>query len=585
MVERISGCWGTAAKRMGILQLRNDVRFANAISPFRMTRFRNLLRMAVLFAAACAPVFGTTYYVSSSSGSDSNSGTSTTAAWETIAHVNGQTFLPGDSILFKRGDVWNESLSTASSGSSGNPITFDAYGAGAAPNLTGYYAVPATSWVKVTGNAWKAPVPSSYTTINFCLFGSIWGQKVAASTSNLTAQWDFYLASGYVYVFAFTPNTSSYGLILPQSSSSIATSCIVLRSTADSSLPAGRVVGTHGIQDNLATSTDILIRNPDATGQNMYFAVGPTWTCTSSPCNSGNQAMLGGITTVSANTTTLCSIPQVGSTTLCPNTGTSGNVLVPLANGYVSSTLGGSSSSVVTISGGGNTETFTPQSCPNQTGVCINLSALAHAYPAGACIVYNTTGCGGAVTNGTSPFPFTLANGTVTNTLAYNDLQYMWTMQSEQNGSGVGEQALNGCNASSTASAPTCTADRGPDHWLIEDAEIRMFPGNTGNQNLATFNGVTTISNSTGDTSKMAQGIHFDRDWLHGDWTSVAVGSNSISDMLDAEIISWSFMNSMISQGLRPGGEHHGIYSTRAAAKDRSQCDRGRLDSNLRRRL
>jgi hypothetical protein len=144
----------------------------------------------------------TTYYVSSSTGNDANSGTSSSAAWQTIAHVNGQSFNPGDSILFKRGDVWNESLAPASSGTSGNPITFDAYGAGAAPNLTGYYAVPATAWVLVTGNAWKAPVSATYTAINFCLFGSVWGQKVTAASSNLTAQWDFYLANGYVYVYS-----------------------------------------------------------------------------------------------------------------------------------------------------------------------------------------------------------------------------------------------------------------------------------------------------------------------------------------------------------------------------------------------
>jgi hypothetical protein len=144
----------------------------------------------------------TTYYVSSSTGSDANAGTSSTSAWQTIAKVNGQTFQPGDSILFKRGDVWNESLVPPSSGSLGNTIAFDAYGSGAAPNLTGYYSVPTPTWVLVTGNAWKAPVPAAFTTINFCLFGSVWGQKVAAASSNLTAQWDFYLANGYVYVYS-----------------------------------------------------------------------------------------------------------------------------------------------------------------------------------------------------------------------------------------------------------------------------------------------------------------------------------------------------------------------------------------------
>jgi hypothetical protein len=152
----------------------------------------------------------TTYYVSSSTGNDANGGTSAGAAWQTIAKVNAQTFVAGDSILFRRGDVWNESLVPASSGASGNPITFDAYGSGPAPTLTGYYAVPPQAWVPVSGNAWKAALPATYSTINFCLFGSVWGQKVAASTSNLTAQWNFYFANGFLYVYSAGNPASFY---------------------------------------------------------------------------------------------------------------------------------------------------------------------------------------------------------------------------------------------------------------------------------------------------------------------------------------------------------------------------------------
>jgi hypothetical protein len=163
----------------------------------------------------------TTYYVSSSTGSDSNSGTASTAAWQTIAHVNAQTFQPGDSILFRRGDVWNESLVPPSSGTSGNPIAFDAYGNGPAPNLTGYYAVPSSAWINVTGNAWKAAVPSTYTAINFCLFGSVWGQKVLFGTGNLTAQWDFYLSSGYLYVYSAGSPATHYNPIVPMALSNV----------------------------------------------------------------------------------------------------------------------------------------------------------------------------------------------------------------------------------------------------------------------------------------------------------------------------------------------------------------------------
>jgi hypothetical protein len=183
---------------------------------------RRLFYITVLIATLRALAPATTYYVSSGTGTDANNGTSASMAWQTIAHVNAQTFQPGDSILFKRGDVWNESLTPPSSGTSGNPITFDAYGTGPAPNLTGYYAVPSSAWVLVTGNAWKAPLPATYSTINFCLFGSIWGQKVAAATSNLTAQWDFYLANGYVYIFSVgNPATYYNDPIVPMALSNV----------------------------------------------------------------------------------------------------------------------------------------------------------------------------------------------------------------------------------------------------------------------------------------------------------------------------------------------------------------------------
>jgi hypothetical protein len=175
-----------------------------------------------LLIAFSVSASATTYYVSSSTGNDANNGTSAASAWQTIGHVNGQAFLPGDSILFKRGDVWNESLEPLSSGSPGNPIAFDAYGTGPAPNLTGYYSVPASAWIHVSGNAWKAPLPTTYSTVNFCLFGSVWGQKVTAVASDLTAQGNFYFANGYVYVYApESPNLFYSAAIVPMALSNV----------------------------------------------------------------------------------------------------------------------------------------------------------------------------------------------------------------------------------------------------------------------------------------------------------------------------------------------------------------------------
>jgi len=101
-----------------------------------------------------------TYYVKNG-GSDAASGLSDALAWETIAKVNGSSFSPGDSILFKKGSTWREQLTVPSSGSDGLPITFGAYGSGAHPILDGSNLItPGTSWAansgSVTGNVTQA---------------------------------------------------------------------------------------------------------------------------------------------------------------------------------------------------------------------------------------------------------------------------------------------------------------------------------------------------------------------------------------------------------------------------------------------
>jgi len=92
-----------------------------------------------------------TYYVDSATGSDSKDGTSSSTAWQTIARVNRTTFHPGDSILFRRGDIWREQLNITSSGSFGNPITFGSYGVGTPPIISGADLV--TGWGEEIGRA------------------------------------------------------------------------------------------------------------------------------------------------------------------------------------------------------------------------------------------------------------------------------------------------------------------------------------------------------------------------------------------------------------------------------------------------
>jgi len=80
----------------------------------------------------------TTYYVSTSSGNDSNDGKSETAAWKTLARASQPAYAPGDKILLKCGDTWgNDTLRPKGSGTADNLIVIASYGTGNKPILDG----------------------------------------------------------------------------------------------------------------------------------------------------------------------------------------------------------------------------------------------------------------------------------------------------------------------------------------------------------------------------------------------------------------------------------------------------------------
>ncbi len=113
----------------------------------------------VLFVGS---VSATNYYVNATTGNDSNNGTSPAFPWKTIAHVNAQTFQPGDNIYFERGDTWHEQLNVPSSGNSTNYITFGAYGVGAKPTIDGADNIT-RDWFPYPGNFLKNPGFESWT--------------------------------------------------------------------------------------------------------------------------------------------------------------------------------------------------------------------------------------------------------------------------------------------------------------------------------------------------------------------------------------------------------------------------------------
>jgi len=197
------------------------------------------------------------------------------------------------------------------------------------------------------------------------------------------------------------------------------TKCIVWDS--DTPLTAGRTVCAHGVQDNVATSTDIGVRNPDCNGTGMSYQLGQT----------------------------LTSI---------------------------------------------------------------------------------------------SPGAFTLANGTNTNTSAYNDVASMYTIE---------------CNATNCASVQEGAVDangNGPNHFAIYNAEIRVNTSKT-----CCFD--VDMENSGSTVQSLPSHYHFDRVWMHSDATDAGKGSQSLTDYMRINCGgNCTLSNSQTSKGIRPGSEGHAIY-------------------------
>ena len=138
-----------------------------------------------------------TYYVDNCVvvGTDINNGTSTSTPWLTVNKVNTSTFSAGDSVLFQRTCTWREQLTVPSSGSTGNPITFGAYGTGPAPIISG--ADLLTSWT-TEGSLYYSSASTQPTQV------FVDGQRftaVSAKSSLVTGTWWWDSANGRVWAY------------------------------------------------------------------------------------------------------------------------------------------------------------------------------------------------------------------------------------------------------------------------------------------------------------------------------------------------------------------------------------------------
>ncbi|MCR4575193.1 MAG: right-handed parallel beta-helix repeat-containing protein [Lentisphaeria bacterium] len=96
------------------------------------------------------------YYVDAEHGDDKAAGTTPPTAWRSIARVNAQSFKPGDSILFKRGNVFRGGTLQLASGEPGKPVTYSAYGDGHKPIIQPSLDFnDSTKWEACGENLWR----------------------------------------------------------------------------------------------------------------------------------------------------------------------------------------------------------------------------------------------------------------------------------------------------------------------------------------------------------------------------------------------------------------------------------------------
>ncbi len=97
--------------------------------------FSNIVPVNVLSTTVKAEDLGTTYYVSTLDGKDSNSGKSEKDAFYSLQKINELDLKPGDKILLEKGSVFTDGYLHLynQKGSKENPIIIDSYGEGANP--------------------------------------------------------------------------------------------------------------------------------------------------------------------------------------------------------------------------------------------------------------------------------------------------------------------------------------------------------------------------------------------------------------------------------------------------------------------
>jgi len=135
------------------------------------------LRYLILILVCLATKTGESanYYFSSTKGNDyrtSIEAQNRLTPWQTITKLNAvmRILQPGDSVLFKRGEVFYGALVITKSGNATLPLVFADYGTGDKPEISGLTKL--SNWTNMSHGLWEADVPTGDAEVNNLLINN-----------------------------------------------------------------------------------------------------------------------------------------------------------------------------------------------------------------------------------------------------------------------------------------------------------------------------------------------------------------------------------------------------------------------------
>lgn len=220
----------------------------------------------LIFVALIPFLTAATYYVDATTGGDSNNGTTTSSAWQTMSKVNSTALSAGDSVLFKRGEKWhgNEQLYFPG-GTAENRITYDAYGTGAKPILTLSIDENSTGdWVDLGSNLWLNNDSRFTRDVGNLVFNNTTCGEKKQSIASVVGQGDFFynFTTNSVTLYSVGNPAEIYASIECPMQATIAP-------TSNGNVTVQNLTFAYGARHGTGDGSNVTIRNCD-----LYFIGG-----------------------------------------------------------------------------------------------------------------------------------------------------------------------------------------------------------------------------------------------------------------------------------------------------------------------